>query len=162
VKEDATRCLVCGADLTTTEKAAQSSKVVEGSRMPSITLSLPAAIGLLALFLGIGAIIVYFALQRQTPEAARPLRKTTKPPTTASPTATLRSYLDVPSYFDTRNLPGKRKRYLLGHRCIFRCISAKYYHVKQSPNGVQHFIYQPATSHSSTHPDDYANAFRHL
>jgi LysM repeat protein len=36
--------------------------------MPSITLSLPAAIGLLALFLGIGAIIVFFALRRQTPE----------------------------------------------------------------------------------------------
>ena len=49
VKEDATRCLVCGADLTTTEKATQSSKVVQGSRMPSITLSLPAAIGLISI-----------------------------------------------------------------------------------------------------------------
>jgi LysM repeat protein len=67
VKEDATRCLVCGADLTSTEKVVQSGKGVQGSRMPSITLSLPAAIGLLALFLIIGAVIVYFALQRQTP-----------------------------------------------------------------------------------------------
>jgi LysM repeat protein len=81
VKEDATRCLVCGADLTSTDKAAQSSKVVQGSRMPSITLSLPAAIGLLALFLGIGAIIVFFAL-RQTPEAIVP------PTVTATITAT--------------------------------------------------------------------------
>ncbi len=92
MKEDATRCLVCGADLTSTEKAAQSSKVVEGSRMPSITLSLPAAIGLLALFLGIGAIIVYFALQRQTPEAAAALPTelaTETATTTASPTATI-------------------------------------------------------------------------
>ena len=69
VKEDATRCLVCGADLTNTEKVVQAGKVVQGSRMPSITLSLPGAIGLLALFLIIGAVIVFFALQRQTPEA---------------------------------------------------------------------------------------------
>ncbi len=70
VKEDATRCLVCGADLTNAEKVAAASKVVQGSRMPSITMSLPGAIGLLALFLVIGAIIVYFALQRQTPQEA--------------------------------------------------------------------------------------------
>jgi LysM repeat protein len=81
VKEDATRCLVCGADLTNTEKVAQSSKVVQGSRMPSITLSLPAAIGFLALFLGIGAVMVYFALRR-TPEAIIP------PTATATITAT--------------------------------------------------------------------------
>ena len=86
MKEDATRCLVCGADLTTTEKATQSSKVVEGSRMPSITLSLPAAIGLLALFLGIGAIIVFFALRQQTPEAVVP--PTDAPTVTATATAT--------------------------------------------------------------------------
>lgn len=67
VKEDATRCLVCGADLANIEKTTQAAKVVQGSRMPSISLSLPAAIGLLALFLGIGAVIVFFAL-RQTPD----------------------------------------------------------------------------------------------
>lgn len=81
VKEDATRCLVCGADLANIEKAAQSTKVVQGSRMPAITLSLPAAIGLLAVFLGIGAVIVFFAL-RQTPEAI------ISPTATATVTAT--------------------------------------------------------------------------
>lgn len=88
VKEDATRCLVCGADLTTTDKATQSSKVVEGSRMPSITLSLPAAIGLLALFLGIGAIIVFFALRRQTPEAVALPTEVSTVTATASTTPT--------------------------------------------------------------------------
>jgi LysM repeat protein len=83
VKEDATRCLVCGADLISVDKAAQSSKVVQGSRMPSITLSLPIAIGLLAIFLGIGAIIVFFAL-RQSPEAIIPPTATS----TITPTAT--------------------------------------------------------------------------
>ena len=86
VKEDATRCLVCGADLTNVEKVTQASKVVQGSRMPSITLSLPAALGLLALFLGIGAIMVFFAL-RQAPQAAVP------PTTTATVTPTETSTL---------------------------------------------------------------------
>lgn len=87
VKEDATRCLVCGADLISTDSTNQSSKVVQGSRMPSITLSLPAAIGLLALFLGIGAVIVYFAL-RQAPEAIIPPTATSTTPATATGTQT--------------------------------------------------------------------------
>jgi len=79
--------LVCGADLASIEKVAQSSKVVQGSRMPSITLSLPAAIGLLALFLGIGAIMVYFAL-RQAPEAIIPPTVTSTITVTATGTQT--------------------------------------------------------------------------
>jgi LysM repeat protein len=87
VKEDATRCLVCGADLTSTENTTQSSKVVQGSRMPSITLNLPAAIGLLALFLGIGAIMVYFALRR-APQAIIPPTVTSTVTATATGTQT--------------------------------------------------------------------------
>jgi LysM repeat protein len=87
VKEDATRCLVCGADLISTDSTNQSSKVVQGSRMPSITLSLPAAIGLLALFLGIGAVIVYFAL-RKAPEAIIPPTATSTITATATGTQT--------------------------------------------------------------------------
>jgi len=90
VKEDATRCLVCGADLTVTDQAAQSSKVLQGSKMPVIALSLPAAIGLLALFLVIGAVIVFFAL-RQKPDAIVPptATATATVTVTASPTATI-------------------------------------------------------------------------
>jgi LysM repeat protein len=85
VKEDATRCLVCGADLANVEKVAAAGKVVQGTRMPSITLSLPGAIGLLALFLMIGAVIVFFALQRQSsPETLAPLTATP----TITPTST--------------------------------------------------------------------------
>lgn len=87
VKEDATRCLVCGADLTNIEKITQSSKVVQGSRMPAVTLSLPAAIGLLALFLIIGAVIVFFAL-RQTPEVIVPATATFTTTATATGTQT--------------------------------------------------------------------------
>ena len=38
--------------------------------MPEITLSLPAALGLLTLFLAIGAVLVYVALQQTTPVMA--------------------------------------------------------------------------------------------
>jgi len=95
VKEDATRCLVCGADLINSEKVSQSSKVVQGSRMPSITISLPVAIGLLAIFLGIGAVIVYFAL-RQAPEAIIPSTATSTITATATGTQTA-TYTPLPT-----------------------------------------------------------------
>jgi LysM repeat protein len=89
VSEDAVRCLVCGTDLSTSEKNQRSTKAVQGSRMPAVTLSLPAALGMLALFLAIGAVLVYFALaQTNQPAAAIPPTATTTltPTITASPT----------------------------------------------------------------------------
>ena len=63
--ENATRCLVCGTELTA--KAATKSKKadtsVQASRMPEITLSLPAALGALVIVLLIGAGVVYLSLQ---------------------------------------------------------------------------------------------------
>lgn len=95
---DATRCLVCGTDLSGSarESGARSSKGVQGSRMPEITLSLPAVIGLLALFLATGAILVYLALNAtNTPAAEAPPSPTvtltetpTLTPTPVTPTAT--------------------------------------------------------------------------
>jgi len=62
--ENATRCLVCGTELTA--KAATKSKktdtTVQASRMPEITLSLPAALGALVIVLLIGAAVVYFGI----------------------------------------------------------------------------------------------------
>jgi len=64
LSENATRCLVCGTELTA--KAATKSKKIEtsvqASRMPEITLSLPAALGALVIVLLIGAAVVYFGL----------------------------------------------------------------------------------------------------
>lgn len=82
---DAVRCLVCGADLSApvrepTSRPGKSKPVLAGSRMPEITLTLPAAIGLLIVFLSIGAILVYFALGRASAAA---------PEATLSPTPTL-------------------------------------------------------------------------
>lgn len=65
LSDNATRCLVCGTELTA--KAATKSKKAESgmsaSRMPEITLSLPAALGALTLILLIGAAAVYFSLR---------------------------------------------------------------------------------------------------
>jgi LysM repeat protein/ribosomal protein L40E len=65
LSENATRCLVCGTELTT-KAAAKSKKAESGmqaSRMPEVTLSLPAALGALAVILLIGASGVYFSLR---------------------------------------------------------------------------------------------------
>jgi hypothetical protein len=53
--------------------------------MPEITLSLPGAISLLALFLTIGAVLVYFAL-RSKPEVVVPMTPTVT--VTITPTST--------------------------------------------------------------------------
>jgi len=62
--ENASRCPVCGTELTA--KAATKSKKadtgMQASRMPEITLSLPAALGALVIILLIGAAVVYFGL----------------------------------------------------------------------------------------------------
>lgn len=66
LSENATRCLVCGTELTA--KAAAPVKKTEkaslqAGRMPEITLSLPAALGALVLVLLIGAAVVFGALR---------------------------------------------------------------------------------------------------
>ena len=65
LSENATRCLVCGTELSV--KAAVKSKkaedTIQASRMPEITLGLPAALGALLVVLLIGAAAVYFSLQ---------------------------------------------------------------------------------------------------
>jgi len=88
VSVEAIRCLVCGADLGSPEKSAQPAKVVQGSRMPEVTLSLPIAILLLALFLIIGAVLVYFAI-RSTPEVVIPPTVTSTVTITVTPTNTV-------------------------------------------------------------------------
>ena len=85
LSENATRCLVCGTELTA--KAAPKSKKVEtgmqASRMPEITLSLPAAVGALVLILLIGAAVVYFGLSSGVTDV-----QLITPTAVGSPTAT--------------------------------------------------------------------------
>ena len=93
LSESATKCLVCGSEVGQIENVAQTKKAVRGSRMPEITLSLPAALGFLAFFLIVGATVVFFALQssgRVTEPTPIPTATTTVT-VTPTPTATLTS-----------------------------------------------------------------------
>lgn len=83
VKQGADRCLVCGSALS----GKKESEVVRGSRMPEITLGLPAAIGLVTLFLAIGAGIIYLALQQAGPDSNQTITPTASQ--TITPTQTL-------------------------------------------------------------------------
>ena len=97
VAEEATRCLVCGTEFSNGEKSARPTKAVQGSRMPEITLSLPVILGLLALFLSIGATLVYFALQ----ETGRVVDPTATPTVTLTLTPTLPPTPVTPTPTDT-------------------------------------------------------------
>ena len=66
--------------------------------MPSITLSLPAALGLLTLFLAIGSILVYFAMRQTGVVIEKP---TVTPTATITPTASLTPTLTPPAPTET-------------------------------------------------------------
>jgi len=85
IKEDADRCLVCGSTLNGTRADAQ---VVRGGRMPEITLGLPIAIGLVVIFLAIGAGMVYLALQQTGGTGATTTTPTLTQTLTGTPTTT--------------------------------------------------------------------------
>ena len=100
LSEGAVRCLVCGADLTKTENSKNGSDefAISGSRIPQVTLSLPVAILLFAMFLAIGAVLVYVA-GRSKPEVLIQPTETSTP--TVTPTSTLTPTLAPPTPTDT-------------------------------------------------------------
>ncbi len=104
LSENATRCLVCGTVLgapAAPKAARQAEKSVQASRMPQVTLSLPAALGLLALFIVVGALVVYFGLRSGV--TGRTINDPTEIPSptgTATPSATATETL-IPSPIPT-------------------------------------------------------------
>lgn len=86
LSESATRCMICGTDLTPARSGGTKPvPAVRPARMPEITLSLPAALGFLALFLLIGAVLVFLALR----STGRVIEPTPQPSPTVTPTITL-------------------------------------------------------------------------
>jgi LysM repeat protein len=84
LSENASRCPVCGTNISTPE-ITKKGKPIQGTRMPEITLSLPVALGLLALILIIGAVFVYIGLN-----STGSIAKSTETPTASqTPTITL-------------------------------------------------------------------------
>ena len=97
INDNATRCLVCGktfssVDLPEPAKSKTRSNI-QGPRMPEVTLSLPIAIGLIILILGIGAAVV-FAVLSSTGQVVEPTITPTPsltPTITTTPTSTATS-----------------------------------------------------------------------
>jgi LysM repeat protein len=95
LSENATRCLVCGTELTAkaspppkkTDSRQPASSPLQASRMPEITLSLPAALGALVVLLLVGAAVVYFAL-RAGITGTTLVNPTAPPPPSETPTLT--------------------------------------------------------------------------
>ncbi|MEW6716713.1 MAG: LysM peptidoglycan-binding domain-containing protein [Chloroflexota bacterium] len=89
----AKRCIVCGQDLGYSR--VEESVSIRGSRMPEVTIGLPAILGLLTLFLSLGAVIVFLVLRgtgrvvEPIPTATPSLTPTHSPtPTRVTPTPT--------------------------------------------------------------------------
>jgi LysM repeat protein len=104
VSEDATRCLVCGADLGTAAKPARPAPAIQGSRMPEITLSLPVALALLTLFLTIGAVFVFLALRNGRAEGVTMVPVTDTATTTITVTPSM-TYTPLPPTVTGTPLP---------------------------------------------------------
>jgi LysM repeat protein len=84
IGENATRCQVCGRNLTLSETKL-SNRPIQGSRLPEIHLSLPLAIGIIILLLALGAGVIYTVLSG----TGRVIRPTTSPTVTQTPTITI-------------------------------------------------------------------------
>lgn len=90
LSENASRCPVCGTSIST-PGTGKKGKPIQGTRMPEVTLSLPVALGILALVLIIGAVFVYIGLN-STGSISRPTETPTPsqtPTITLTPTASL-------------------------------------------------------------------------
>jgi LysM repeat protein len=90
--------LVCGTDFVRPEKPSKSEKAVQGSRLPQVTLGLPAIIGLIVLILTIGAIGVYFLMRGSS---SSDVEITETPTITATHTTTLTATPATPTFTNT-------------------------------------------------------------
>ena len=103
LSENATRCLVCGTEFTAKPEPKAAKKVeksVQASRMPVVTLSLPAAVGILVVVVLIAASIAFFSLRASAPEGTFETVETTTPtetPTVTQPATDIPTSTDVPT-----------------------------------------------------------------
>lgn len=98
LSENATRCLVCGTEFNARPEVKAAKKIeksVQASRMPVITLSLPAAVGILAVVIIVAATLVFFSLRASAPEGTFDAVITSTP--TVTPTASLPPTATLPA-----------------------------------------------------------------
>jgi len=105
LSEDTDRCLVCGTDLSISEQGTKKAKTLQGSRLPEITLSLPAILGLFLIFVAIGAGLIYYAFPELVynafQEKNQVVELTQTPTTTFTPTVTITPTPVTPTQTDT-------------------------------------------------------------
>ncbi len=89
IPENAARCLVCGRSFSSSQQSA-GTKGVQGPKMPELRLSLPIALGLMAILIIIGAGAVYLVLSgnERIVEPTPTVTLTLTPTITLTPTAT--------------------------------------------------------------------------
>ncbi|MCA1899859.1 MAG: LysM peptidoglycan-binding domain-containing protein [Chloroflexi bacterium] len=93
LSENAARCLVCGTEFAAKPEpktVKKAEKSVQASAMPTLTLSLPVAVGILALVMVITAAGAFAALRASAPEGTFDAAETATPTETptVTPTAT--------------------------------------------------------------------------
>lgn len=88
LNESAKRCLVCGTELDSVADSKKSPEI-RAKRLPEITLSLPAALGLLILFILLAAGLIFILLRPDAPLENGELTTPVSGTATASPTVTL-------------------------------------------------------------------------
>lgn len=96
ISENASRCLVCGTSLEKKSDSVITKSEVSGPKLPSITLNLPIALGLIIILMAIGAGVVFAVLQ-QTDQIVEPTATSTTtltPTLTITPTVTLTPTLE--------------------------------------------------------------------
>ncbi len=97
LSENAARCLVCGTEFTAKPEPKAAKKVeksVQASRMPVVTLSLPIAVGILAVVMVIAGAIAFISLRASAPEGTFETVETSTP--TETPTAPLPATPTIP------------------------------------------------------------------
>ena len=97
LSESAIRCLVCGTEFSPKPELKAVKKVeksVQASRMPAVTLSLPAAVGILVVVIIVAASIAFFSLRSRAPAGTFDNKETPTPSVT--PTATLPATATIP------------------------------------------------------------------
>jgi LysM repeat protein len=96
LSENAARCLVCGTEFTAKPEPKAAKKVeksVQASRMPVVTLSLPVAVGILAVVVVLVGVISFISLRASAPKGAFDTVDTPTPTGTATVTPTVTATL---------------------------------------------------------------------
>ncbi len=108
LSENAARCLVCGTEFAAKSEPKAAKKVeksVQASRMPVVTLSLPVAVGILAVVVILVGAISFISLRASAPEGTFDTAETATPTETPTVTPTVTATLQPTDIPTATNIP---------------------------------------------------------